>query len=1250
MLYRLLASALLGRRVATPVSSRTLVSSIATRCLLASLFAFTAAAADTTVAKISFDVPSGDARAMLRRFASQAKREIMFPVDNVTGITTRSVKGEFSTQEALDLMLAETGLVASLDAKSGAIAVRKQTGIEAKNVQRVAQVTTGDRPRRSRDLAAAPVRSSSSSSTPADEDTLVLSPFEVRESEDKGYLATSAQSGTRLRSELKDIAASVSVVTKDFMNDIGARNLEDLLIYTTNTEVGGISGNFSESISGAAGGGFEMNYDGAFQNVAPGTRVRGLTSADSTREFFLTGVPLDGYIVERVEISRGPNAMLFGNGSPGGIINSSLIKGDLRKNKTTLQYRTDQYGSYRGSLDHNHMLIRDKLALRFATVYDKAYYRIEPAFNQTQRGYLTGTYKPLRDTTIKASAEWGQVRSNRPRINPPNDDYTMWWELGRPSYDLTTGTITLRDTPTLVSPFTATGGRNTEVIVTAMGTSGLTNNMTLVFADPNSSVMGIPGTDAVGYRSGQVAGVRRHAAGALVADGPVGLGEYSRILNRVVYAGTPTANFWKNRQLTDPAIYDFYHHMIDGPNKWEWADFNTYNITFEQQFLKGKAGVEVAWDRQNMELGNMLPLSSASAYSLRIDINEKLPNGVPNPNFGQPVVTGFQTNTLTIADSDVGRATGYYNLDLRRIGPKWLGQFLGTHLLTGTHTRQKIFNERYGATFALNSGQDYAVANQGREQDSSTQGRDVSVLHYLGPSVVNSSTPMTGVITPTGQLPAHGVTSVPILWAGPDTIAPEGTAQWVTRNFDLLFNGKKDVNLTRRASGIRRTQTKVNSTVFVTQDKFFEGNVVTTLGWRRDDVHSYDAGTAVREPASGIGINDPALLPLKKVGAIREDNFTWGIVGHAPGFIRRHLPWGSEISLSYNRADNFRPAGQRYDLNDNAIGPEVGETREYGALLSTFHGKFILRYGHYKTVAAKSSGLVNLNTPIQNLSDFIDQVSNMNAQGRNDGNPAGVAAFNEFMAGKYGQALARTFRLSFNADSNSWTHDRRTGQVVGTADVVSEGDEFEVIVNPTRSWRIAFNAAKATAIRTNIGRDLQDIVLNGITPLINGPAGALARDTSNSQLAPNMRASVIVPMLQVTTQDGSPAAELRRWRWNFVSNYRFTEGTLRGWNAGAAARWQDKVAIGFPVFVDPVAGSIPDVKHPYFGGTEINYDAWVGYSRKLWKKYAWTVQLNVKNIGVGNELIPVNAQPDGTINSYRIAEPQKWTLTNTIAF
>jgi hypothetical protein len=35
---------------------------------------------------------------------------------------------------------------------------------------------------------------------------------------------------------------------------------------------------------------------------------------------------------------------------------------------------------------------------------------------------------------------------------------------------------------------------------------------------------------------------------------------------------------------------------------------------------------------------------------------------------------------------------------------------------------------------------------------------------------------------------------------------------------------------------------------------------------------------------------------------------------------------------------------------------------------------------------------------------------------------------------------------------------------------------------------------------------------------------------------------------------------------------------------------------------------------------------------------------------VGEELIPVSAQPDGTPNSWRIRESQTWSLRNTFAF
>ncbi|HLP03750.1 MAG TPA: von Willebrand factor type A domain-containing protein [Opitutaceae bacterium] len=73
----------------------------------------------------------------------------------------------------------------------------------------------------------------------------VLDKFEVNETESRGYTATNTLGGTRLRTELKDISSSISVVTKQFMKDVGATNKESVLGYSGNAEVGGLEGNFA---------------------------------------------------------------------------------------------------------------------------------------------------------------------------------------------------------------------------------------------------------------------------------------------------------------------------------------------------------------------------------------------------------------------------------------------------------------------------------------------------------------------------------------------------------------------------------------------------------------------------------------------------------------------------------------------------------------------------------------------------------------------------------------------------------------------------------------------------------------------------------------------------------------------------------------------------------------------------------------------------------------------------------------------
>ena len=146
--------------------------------------------------------------------------------------------------------------------------------------------------------------------TPAAE-TVKLNPFVVSESDAVGYSAASTLAGTRINTALRDVGAAISVVTGQFMADTASTSLRDLLVYTTNTEAGGFEGNFS----GVDTGNKFSSAETTLQNPQNSTRVRGLAGADLTRDFFLTNIPMDAYNTERVDISRGANAILRGLGN-----------------------------------------------------------------------------------------------------------------------------------------------------------------------------------------------------------------------------------------------------------------------------------------------------------------------------------------------------------------------------------------------------------------------------------------------------------------------------------------------------------------------------------------------------------------------------------------------------------------------------------------------------------------------------------------------------------------------------------------------------------------------------------------------------------------------------------------------------------------------------------------------------------------------------------------------------------------------
>jgi iron complex outermembrane receptor protein len=265
---------------------------------------------------------------------------------------------------------------------------------------------------------AAPAAQPSSPTSPAGE-IVELAPFQVRTDQDVGYVASSSLSGSRLNSQLRDSPASISVMTAEFLADIGATDMEEALLYGNNVQK-----NVSDEVSGVAGGNSVVEF---FANY----RVRGI-KANTARNYYAWNLPTDLYNVERVDQARGPNAILFGIGSAGGIINTSTKTARANRNAYEASVVFSSHDSKRGSIDINRVLKRDVLALRLNAVYDDS--NTFRFFESSRKQLFDATlsWKPFARTTVRGQWETGVIDQVRTRPWGLVDLVSTWERAGRP--------------------------------------------------------------------------------------------------------------------------------------------------------------------------------------------------------------------------------------------------------------------------------------------------------------------------------------------------------------------------------------------------------------------------------------------------------------------------------------------------------------------------------------------------------------------------------------------------------------------------------------------------------------------------------------------------------------------------------------------------------------------------------------------------------------------------------------------------
>jgi hypothetical protein len=218
-------------------------------------------------------------------------------------------------------------------------------------------------------------------------DTVLLTPFEVSTSSDRGYAAGNTLSGGRADTPLAITPASISVMTKEFLEDFNITDMNQAMQWTigANAPTGGESGPFG-------GNRFQSDFRGAGNGANYPARNGAL-------QYFVA----DSYNSERFDFSRGPNAALFGDAGPGGIQGSSSKQARFNDRRNSLSLQGNSYGGYRATLDSTYGF--DRFSVRLNALRQETTGYQNGAVNTENAFTLSTSFKIAANTVLRAEYE-----------------------------------------------------------------------------------------------------------------------------------------------------------------------------------------------------------------------------------------------------------------------------------------------------------------------------------------------------------------------------------------------------------------------------------------------------------------------------------------------------------------------------------------------------------------------------------------------------------------------------------------------------------------------------------------------------------------------------------------------------------------------------------------------------------------------------------------------------------------------------
>ncbi|MFT3803128.1 MAG: TonB-dependent siderophore receptor [Burkholderiaceae bacterium] len=271
-------------------------------------------------ASMQFDIAAQPLAAALGEFGRQAAMQILFDEAEVTGRQARAVNGSMPPREALERLLAGTG-VGIASAQPGGFSLKALNADPA-------STATGDAGSSSETdrLAAVTVRAEA---------------LRDGTTEDTGSYTTNAITIGKTAQSLRQTPQSVSVVTRQQIEDLNVTEVGQALDYVTGITIEPVASGPGNFLGYARGNNVTFQVDGTQQNSSVSTSV------------------FDIEIYDRVEVQRGPAGMLSGGRLDGAMVNLARKRPHAER-RIHASVGGGTYGKHREVLDITGALTESK--------------------------------------------------------------------------------------------------------------------------------------------------------------------------------------------------------------------------------------------------------------------------------------------------------------------------------------------------------------------------------------------------------------------------------------------------------------------------------------------------------------------------------------------------------------------------------------------------------------------------------------------------------------------------------------------------------------------------------------------------------------------------------------------------------------------------------------------------------------------------------------------------------------------------